>query len=218
MTLAWIVLAAGSAFAADSEKATATKDANEKGFTSIFDGKTLDGWAGDVAHHKVENGVVVRPRDVGGTIYTKKEYADFVFRFEFKMEPGGNNGIGLRVPPTGGDAAYGGMESQILDNDDPMYKNLQPYQYHGSIYGILPAKRGYLKPAGQWNSEEIALKGRHVKITLNGTVILEGDLPKPGAKTADGHDHPGLARTQGALGLLGHTYRVEFRNLRVKEL
>ncbi len=189
----------------------------EEGFVSLFDGKTLEGWQGDVKNHRVEEGAIVRPRERGGILYTTKEYGDFIFRFEFKMEPGSNSGIGLRTPMEG-DPAYVGMESQILDDGHPMYAKLQPYQYHGSIYGVIPAKTGLLKPVGQWNSQEIFLKGRHVRITLNGSVIVDADLPKADEKTMDGHEHPGLAREKGYLGLLGHTYRVDFRNLRIKEL
>jgi hypothetical protein len=191
------------------------------GFVSLFDGSTLDGWQGDVANHRVEQGAIVRPRERGGNLATKKEYGDFVFRFEFKLEAGANNGIGIRTP-LAGDAAYVGMEIQVLDDGADQYKSLQPYQYHGSIYGVVAAKQGHLKPVGQWNSEEIRCQGRQVKVTLNGFVIVDADLDKVleahDGKTLDGHDHPGLKRTKGYIALLGHTNRVEFRNLRVKEL
>lgn len=192
-----------------------------QGFVSLFDGKTLNGWQGDVKNHRVENGAIVRPRERGGNLVTDKEYADFILRFDFKLEAGANNGIGIRTPLKG-DAAYVGMEIQILDDRDKMYKGIQPYQAHGSIYGVVPAERDHLKPVGQWNSEEILCQGRHVKVTLNGAVIVDADLDKVlqarGGKTIDGHEHPGLKRTKGYIALLGHTYRVEFRNLRIKEL
>jgi hypothetical protein len=191
------------------------------GFVSLFNGGTLDGWQGDVKNHRVENGAIVRPRERGGNLVTNREYADFILRFDFKLEAGANNGIGIRTLLKG-DAAYVGMEIQILDDGDKMYKNLKPYQYCGSIYGVVPAERGHLKPVGEWNSEEILCQGRHVKVTLNGAVIVDADLDKVlqanGSKTIDGHAHPGLKRTKGYIALLGHTYRVEFRNLRIKEL
>jgi hypothetical protein len=158
----------------------------------------------------------------GGDILTKKEYANFVFRFEFKLTPGANNGVGIRVPAKG-HPSYDGMEIQILDDGHPMYKGwLKDYQVHGSVYGVVPAKRGFLKPTGQWNSEEICANGRRVKVTLNGTVIVDADLDeaveKAGGKPLDHGNHPGLKRTTGFLGFLGHGDDLEFRNLRVKEL
>lgn len=192
----------------------------EPGFVSLFDGKTLNGWQlvnGRGPGYVVENGTIVCPKDGGGNLYTGKQYANFVFRFEFKMEPGGNNGVGIRAPLTG-DAAYVGMEIQILDHDHANYKGkLKPTQRHGSVYDVFPAKADALKPAGEWNSEEIVVNGSKVTVTLNGTVISEADLstmkdPEVLKK------HPGLLRTTGYLGFLGHGTRVEFRNLRVKEL
>ncbi len=185
------------------------------GFVRLFDGKTLEGWQGAVKGYAVEDGAMTcKP---GGNIYTKKEYANFVFRVEFKLPPGGNNGVGIRTP-MGVDAAYHGMEIQILDDGHERYKGrLKPYQYHGSIYGVVPAKGGQLKPTGQWNSEEIICKGSHVKITVNGTVVVDADLSKID-KTIDGRQHPGLHNKKGHIGFLGHGAPVSFRNIRIKEL
>jgi hypothetical protein len=165
---------------------------------------------------------LVCKKEGGGNLLTKKEYADFAFRFEFKLTPGANNGVGIRTPPQG-NPAYVGMEIQILDDGHEKYKGwLKDYQCHGSVYGVVPAKRGHLKPTGEWNCEEICAKGRRVKITLNGTVIVDADLDEAvknnGGKTLDGQDHPGLKRDKGHLGFLGHGDDLEFRNLRVKEL
>ncbi len=205
----------GTQLLADEPKTAAE---SEEGFVSLFNGKDLEGWQGSTKGYAVEDGVLVCKKTGGGNLYTAKEYADFVFRFEFKLEPGANNGVGLRAPLEG-DAAYVGLESQILDDDHPMYKGIQPYQAHGSIYGIIPAKRGALKKPGEWNSQEITLKGRDVKVVLNGKTIVEGNLDKASTpKTIDGRDHPGLKREKGHIGFLGHGSRIEFRNLRVKEL
>ena len=137
----------------------------------------------------------------GGNLYTKKEYGDFILRFDFKLEAGANNGIGIRTPLTG-DAAYVGMEIQVLDDGAKEYKSLQPYQYHGSIYGVVPAQQGHLQPVGQWNAEEMLCQGRHVKVTLNSAVIVDANLDKVLAardgKTLDGHEHPGLKRTRAS--------------------
>jgi hypothetical protein len=194
--------------------------AAERGFTELFDGKTTNGWQlvkGRGPGYVAQNGVLVCPKEGGGNLFTVKEYKDFVFRFEFKMEPGGNNGVGIRAPLEG-DAAYAGMEIQILDHDHAMYKGkIKPSQHHGSVYDVLAAKADALKPAGEWNSEEIRIKGNKIKVTLNGKVITEGDLSKV-TDPAVLKKHPGLKRAQGHIGFLGHGTRVEFRNLRVKEL
>jgi len=154
----------------------------------------------------------------GGNLYTKDEFSNFIYRFEFQLTPGANNGVGIRAPLEG-DAAYVGMEIQVLDNEAPMYKDLHPYQYHGSVYGVIPAKRGYLLPTGQWNKEEIIARGNKIKVILNGTVILDGDI-KEASKggTMDHREHPGLLRPTGHLGFLGHGDVVRFRNMRVKRL
>jgi hypothetical protein len=156
--------------------------------------------------------------DSGGNLYTEKEYSDFIFRFEFQLTPAANNGLGIRTPLTG-DAAYVGMELQILDNTAPVYANLQPYQYHGSVYGVIPAKREYLKPVGEWNYEEVTAIGTKIKIVLNGTTIVDGDIAGPRDNgTMDHNDHPGLKNTTGHIGFLGHGSLVKFKNIRIKEL
>lgn len=197
-----------------------TQEEIDNGFTSLFNGKNLDGWQGNKTDYYVENGeLIVNPKMGGhGNLFTDKEYSDFIFRFEFKLTPGANNGLGLRAPLKG-DAAYVGMESQILDNTAAIYANLQDYQYHGSIYGIIPARRGFLNPVGEWNAEEVYLKGDDVKIILNGRVILEGNLQKASANgTLDHRNHPGLKRKKGFIGFLGHGSELKFRNIRIKEL
>jgi hypothetical protein len=193
----------------------------EPGFVSLFDGKTLHGWQlyekGGGRGYVVENGLLVCPADGGGNLYTTKEYANFVFRFEFRFEPGGNNGVGIRAPLVG-DAAYKGMEIQILDHDHERYKGrLKPTQVHGSVYDVIPARTGALKPAGEWNWEEIVADGRQIKVTLNGQVIVDANLDSvTDPKVLE--RHPGLLRKSGFIGFLGHGTRVEFRNIRVKEL
>ncbi len=198
----------------------ATPADDEQDFTPLFNGKSLDGWLlvnKQGPGYLVEDGVLVCPADGGGNLFTEREYANFVLRFEFRLEPGGNNGVGIRSPLEG-DPAYVAMEIQILDDDAEQYAGkLQPWQYHGSIYGVVPAKRGFTKPAGEWNCEEILCDGRHVRVTLNGEVIVDANLDE--VKDPEVLEkHPGLARTSGHIGFLGHGTRVEFRNIRLKEL
>lgn len=187
-----------------------------EGFTPLFNGRDLTGWVGDTAGYTVENGVMIcKP---GGNLYTEKEYKDFIFRFEFKLTPNANNGLAIRAPLTG-DGAYKGMEIQILDDTGSDYTELQPYQYHGSIYGIVPARKGFLKPVGEWNSEEVTVQGRRVIVKLNGEIIVDADLDKAAENgTMDNKDHPGLKNESGHIGFLGHGSVLEFRGMKVKEL
>jgi len=184
-----------------------------EGFEMLFDGKSLEHWQGAVDGYRVTpEGTMLC--DPGGNLYTKKQHGDFVLRFEFKLPPAGNNGVGIRTP-MGKDAAYYGMEIQILDSEHPRYANLLDTQHHGSIYKVAAAKQGHLKPTGEWNTEEIQADGPHIKVTLNGTVILDTDL----SKLPDPYpDHPGLHNKTGYIGFLGHDSAVEFRNVRIKRL
>jgi len=198
------------------------------GFELLFDGKTLspDIWQNEnsIAGYPVENGVIVCRR--GGNLLTKKEYGDFIFRFEFKLPPGGNNGVGIRAESVSKDAAYYGMEIQILDNSAERYRNLANWQFHGSIYGVVPAKRNperndYLKPVGEWNTQEIIAQGTKIKVILNGEMIVDADIAefRAGTRpTLSGANIPGLRRTTGFIGFLGHGDPVEFRNVRIKSL
>ena len=197
-----------------------TKEERKEGFKSLFNGKDLDHWIGNKVDYVVDNNeIAVRPKQGGhGNLFTAQEYSDFIFRFEFKLTPGANNGLGIHAPLKG-DAAYVGKELQILDNTASIYANLKPYQYHGSVYGIIAAKRGFLKPVGEWNYEEVEVKGDHIKITLNGTVIVDGNIKEATKNgTADHKDHPGLNRDSGHIGFLGHGSELWFRNIRIKDL
>lgn len=198
--------------------AAAELDAGE-GFLPLFNGRDLAGWTGGGAGYTAEDGkIVVHPERGGGNLYTEKEYADFVLRFDFKLTPAANNGLGIRAPLEG-DAAYAGMELQILEDGSPVYWGLQPYQYHGSVYGIVPARRGVLMPVGEWNRQEVTVKGRRVSVVVNGTTVVDADLDEASASgTMDGKDHPGLKRAAGHIGFLGHGSPLEFRNIRIKEL
>src|SRR5690606_24862937 len=165
-----------------------TPEERAEGFEVLFNGKDLDNWVGNKVEYVVEdNAIAIYPKGKGhGNLFTEKEYSDFVFRFEFQLTPGANNGLGIHAS-LDGNAAYAGKELQILDDTAPVYANLKPYQYHGSVYGLVPAKRGYLRPVGEWNEQEVYVKGDHVRITLNGTVIVDADLKKATRNgTADG--------------------------------
>ncbi|MFN7946215.1 MAG: DUF1080 domain-containing protein [Blastocatellia bacterium] len=198
----------------------ATSTNNEKGFTPLFNGKDLSGWklvGGHGPGYVVKDGLLVCPADGGGNLFTEKEYANFVFRFEFKVEPGGNNGVGIRAPYEG-DAAYQGMEIQILDDQHERYKGkIKSEQHHGSVYDVIPARTGFLKPAGEWNEEEITAQGSRIRVKLNGVIILDADLNIV-QEEAVLKKHPGLKRKSGHIGFLGHGSLIEFRNIRIKAL
>jgi hypothetical protein len=191
----------------------------EEDFELLFNGKDMTGWIGDTTGYSAENGkIVLHPKKSSGNLYTKNEYSDFVLRFEFKLTPGANNGLGIRAPLKG-NAAYEGMELQILDNTHPKYDKLKPYQYHASIYGVVPARRGFLNPVGKWNFQEVIAEGNEIKVILNGETIIRANLEEASANgTLDGSEHPGLERFKGHIGFLGHGDHVEFRNLRIREI
>ncbi len=190
-----------------------------EGFVPLFNGRDMTGWTGNTNGYYAQDGkIICDPKKAGGNLYTADEYSDFTLRFEFKLTPGANNGLGIRAPLTG-DAAYVGMEIQILDDSHPKYANLQPYQFHGSIYGTVPAKRDCLKPVGEWNSEEVTAKGRQVTVTVNGKTIVDADIDKASTpETMDHRAHPGLKRDKGHIGFLGHGDYLELRNIRIKTL
>jgi len=207
----------------------------EDGFTRLFNGKDFTGWVYGLRAngtenksgkgYQIENGVIYSTKEDGGNLYTEKEYANFIFRFEFRLTPNANNGIGIRAPLQG-DAAYVGMEIQVLDDGGSEYTKLLPGQYHGSIYKVAPAKRGFQKPVGEWNSEEIVANGRQITVRLNGTTIVDANLDdvKDEATLKEHRDlskpdgSQGIANTKGHIGFLGHGAHVEFRNIRIKVL
>lgn len=191
-----------------------------EGFQVLFDGTNMHEWQGNTVDYILEDGCIsmVPSKSFGGNLYTRKEYDNFIYRFEFQLTPGANNGVGIRTPLEG-DAAYVGMEIQILDCEHPVYKDITPLQHHGSVYGIIPAQAHALKPAGEWNTEEIRAEGDHIRVTVNGVVVLDGNIREAVKNgTPDGKEHPGLFNKKGHIGFLGHGSPVKFRNIRIKEL
>ena len=183
--------------------------AQGKEAVSLFNGKDLTGWKN--AKYLVEDGAIVCK---GGNLVTEKQYSNYVFEFDFLLPPGGNNGLGIHYPGNG-NPAYSGMELQILDNSHPKYAKLKDYQFHGSLYTLQPAKRGHLKPVGEWNHEKVTVDGPLVKVELNGTVILDANLDELNKKKPK---HKGAQRRNGHICFAGHGAPVKFKNITIKEL
>lgn len=187
------------------------------GYVSLFNGNDLSGWKGAVDHYEVSEGAIRCKAGHGGVLHTSEEYSDFVARLEFQVPEGGNNGLAIRYPGKG-DTAYVGMcELQVLDNDAAKYAKLDKRQYHGSAYGMIAAKRGYLRKAGSWNFQKVTVQGSNIRVELNGTVILDGDVSKVTEYMANS-PHPGKNRTQGYFGFAGHNDPVRFRAVEIATL
>jgi hypothetical protein len=189
-----------------------------EGFQSPFNGQNLDGWTGAVDSYEVVDGAIRCKPGAGGNLLTDEEFDNFVVRLEFKLPPGGNNGLAIRAPRDVDDAAYSAMELQVLDNSASQYADLHDYQYHGSLYGLAPAARGYLRPVGEWNFQEVVVDGDKLEVHLNGFEILNVNLAEVREHPRDGRDHPGAARKSGHFGFAGHNEPVAFRNIRIKRL
>jgi hypothetical protein len=191
--------------------------AGDNGFTSAFNGKDFTGWGGPTKNYEINDGVIrCKPRN-GGTIYVDDELTDFAVRFEYKLPPGGNNGLAIRYPGSG-DTAYVGMcELQVLDNTAAKFARLDKRQYHGSAYGMVAAQRGYQRPVGEWNYQEVTVIGSTIKVEMNGTVILNADLSKV-TEYMGGRPHKGKDNKSGFFGFAGHGDAVEFRNIRIKKI
>jgi hypothetical protein len=190
-----------------------------EGFVPVFNGKDMEGWAGPLDCCEVKDGAILWRKEKGGTIYTKEEYADFIVRFEFKLPPGGNNGLAIRYPGTG-DPAYAGMcELQVLDDnyEKATGDQIDARQAHGSAYGMVAAARGYQRPIGQWNYQEVTVLGSKIKVELNGAIILDCEVG-PVTEFMHNSAHPGKDRTSGHFGFAGHNDPVQFRNIAIKRL
>lgn len=187
------------------------------GFKTIFDGQNFSGWVGPVNNYEIKDGAIVCQPEKGGTIYYNETLTNFIARLEFKLPPGGNNGLAIRYPGQG-DTAYVGMcELQVLDSEHPKYAATDARQMHGSAYGMVAAHRGYLRPTGEWNFQEVTVRGSIIKVELNGTTILDTDLSKVTEFLAN-KSHPGKDRTSGFFGFAGHNDPVAFRRVQIKPL
>lgn len=209
--------------AAEANKLLASRDA--KGYKGILKGKSLKEWAGATDAVEFKDGGIVWKAGKGGVLYWNEELGDFQSRLQFKLPPGGNNGLAIRYPGKG-DAAYDGVtELQVLDENYNEVKKLAPAkhidarQYHGSVYGMVAAARGYQRPVGEWNFQEVTVRGSNIKVELNGTVILDTDVSKVDLATVmSKKPHPGKDRLRGFFGFAGHNDPVAFKDIAIREL
>lgn len=187
-------------------------------FVSLFNGKDFTGWGGagkpEQSGYVIKEGGIIESTKKCRFLITEKEYSNYVFEFEFKLTAGANNGLGIHYPGKG-DPAYTGMEIQILDNTHPKYAKLKDYQFHGGLYTLVAAKKGHLKPVGEWNKEIVTVNGPNVKVELNGVVIMEANLDEVNKSKPK---HNGAKRRKGHLCFCGHGAIISLKNLRIKEL
>jgi hypothetical protein len=183
----------------------------------LFNGKDLSGWKsidGPEASWQVEDGLLYCTGKGSGWLSTDKEYGDFELELEFKSPKAGNSGVFLRAPHEG-NPAFAGMEIQVLDDYDDEYSKLNDYQYCGSLYDVVAAKPRVTKKAGEWQKMQITCKGNKVKVMLNGTQVVDADTSAHKDKLPT---HPGLTRTKGFIGLQNHGSRLDYRNIKIREL
>ncbi len=202
----------------EANRLLASRDS--EGFTELINGKDLSSWQGATENYEVQDGAIVCKKGKGGDLLTKDEYEDFILRVEFKLPPAGNNGIALRTP-LNGHSASDGLELQVIDSDGYNAAHpkgqLKDYQYHGSLYHCVGAKHGFLRPVGQWNFQEIEVRGQQIKVTLNGTKILDVDIDQFD-RSQIAHPPKGLDNRRGHIGFAGHNDPVAYRSFQVKRL
>ena len=203
--------------AADEANAILAKRDGD-GFERIFNGRDFSGWSGEVDNYQIVDGAIACRPGKGGNVYTSGEYGNFVARVEFTLPPGGNNGLAIRYPGSGNPAYVGLCELQVLDDTAEKYASLDARQYHGSVYGQIAARRGFLREPGEWNFQELTVDGTRVKVELNGTVIVDGDLAEVEDFMGGAEKFTGRNRTQGHFGFAGHSDPVQFRNVQIRRL
>jgi len=177
----------------------------------------LVGWqqiGGQGGAWRIEEGVLSIDEGSGGWLATHRQYGNFVLSLDYRISPAGNSCVFIRAPLEG-DPAYTGLEIQIVDDYAERPSPLESWQYTGSLYGVQAPSNRVSKQAGQWQTMVIVARGPRIQVELNGTKIVDADLTN---YTYLANTHPGLTRTSGYVGLQSHGSRVEFRNIRIREL
>jgi hypothetical protein len=202
----------------EANERLSTLNGGDEGFESLVTGDSFDGWMGATDGYEIVDGELRAKPGVHGNLLTEDEYDNFAVRMEFKLPAGGNNGLAIRTPKDSSNPSVDGMEIQVLDDAPEHYPDLKPYQAHGSVYGLVPAARGYLRPVGEWNYQETIVDGDRVQVFVNGFQVTDANLAEARKQPMDGGDHPGAARKTGHFGFSGHNDPVAFRKLRIKRL
>jgi hypothetical protein len=209
---------------------TLTDAERAAGWTLLFDGRTTEGWRGygrpDMPDGwQVVDGALTRVARAGD-IVTTRTFRDFELELEWMVAPGGNSGI-----------FYRGVESP-RPRDEPIYQSAPEYQIlddaahrdggsrltsAGANYGLYPAPAGVVRPANQWNTARIVVRGNDVEHWLNGTRIVAYTLGSPDwearVKASKFAEWPVYGRAaEGLIGLQDHGDRVAYRSIRIRPL
>ncbi len=199
----------------DEEACRILAEVGRERFTPIFNGRDFTGWSGALEAATVRDGVLSWGKGKGGVLYWDEWLADFKVRLMFRLESASNNGLVIRYPGTGRSAYAGMCELQILAEDfDWVKKEIDPRQAHGSVYGMVAAARGYQRPLGEWNFQEVTVQGSRITVELNGTCILDADVDEVDFSTVMGKTpHTGAKRRDGYFGFAGHRDVAEFKDV-----
>jgi len=198
---------------------------DKEGFRPLFDLPKFWVYNGQVARWAFTgDGIIISEGAGGGWLMHPKEFGDLELRLEYKLRKGGNSGVTLRCPkePPRGAAGNAAEPSQVayeiqLLDDENVPGGKDPLRCTGSIWGIVPAKKqGVNKPLGEWNELRVVARGTKLRVTVNGEVVQDTDLKDHADKVT--RKNPSFLATKGYVGLQSWEGRVEFRNLRIKEL
>ncbi|MGC9329029.1 MAG: 3-keto-disaccharide hydrolase, partial [Candidatus Hinthialibacter sp.] len=179
----------------------------KEGFIALFDGKTTNGW---IPLSKSQGGFIIKDgtfqrKPGGGGMRTIDRFDDFILRYEYKIEKGGNSGVQVRCPRSNR-ASKIGFEVQILGD----YGKKPDKNSTGAIYDVLAPTVNASKPEGQWNSIEVRCKGSRVRVILNGKKVQDVNFDK--------YEELKYRLRNGFIFLTDHGNFVAYRNIRIKRL
>lgn len=210
---------------ADATVNTLTEAEKKAGWVLLFDGKSLEhfkGFKSDAvpATWEVVDGTM-HAKGGGGDIETKDEYKDFEFSCEWKISEGGNSGIIYRCVDEGGATYETGPEFQILDNKNAKFKDANPLNKAGAMYDFYPASKDMAKPAGEWNTAKVIVKGTKVEHWWNGEKVIDGDMGTEAFKKQVAASKFNVwkgfgIQPKGHIAFQDHGDQVWFRNVKIR--
>jgi hypothetical protein len=220
-----LALVAPTARAGDNQLTAAEKAA---GWSLVFDGKSFDGLrvyrqkGPPAMGWEIKDGMMKTVAKVkGADIITDKKYTDFELSWDWRLEPGGNNGVKYCVTEDRPSAP--GYEYQMIDDDKHADAKNGPIRQTASFYYVLPAHNRPLKPGGEWNTSRIVIKGNRVEHWLNGKNVLTYELGS--AEVKKGVAESKFAKVAGfgdkITGHIMFTYHQDecwYKNVKVREL